>query len=590
MLQRMRFTVFAVFVMFMWSPNPSPILAQETPAEPALPIAPVDNSAEPGLRLLDEAMMSKISADNLGDLDVVADLCEQAIQEGLNEDNQRFALDLLVSSLYEKASRILEPALDGNRDGTWGTRRSLAEKALTKGISKDPKHGESHLLLAELHQLPGGDAEAGRKAIAAAVELLADNPVRQAEAYLVQADYSTDADERLRLLDRAVELDPANLETWKERAFARSEQGKLEEAIGDLRHVLEAEPDDLNVIEELARVLAIQKNFDEAMKLCNKLIAASPDSPQPLVLRAGIYLMQDKMADALQDADAALKIDPNNLNLLYLRARILSSIPNFDEALKTLDLMLKLSSDLPQALELRSGIYIEQRKFSEAAADIGTLLSLDPQNLDLIRQQAALYLAADQPRRAIKEYSRLIELPDRSSVSFRGRADAYLAIGEHAKAIADYQESLKLEPNDESVLNNLAWVLATSPDDSVRDGKRAIELAQRACENTEFKAAHILSTLAAGYAEAGDFELAIEWSRKAVELSEDATREQLQAELKSYESKKPWRERTNTEEKEDPADVKADQFDLSADLQEIEAMQDASSQDTSPSPRIPADP
>ena len=55
------------------------------------------------------------------------------------------------------------------------------------------------------------------------------------------------------------------------------------------------------------------------------------------------------------------------------------------------------------------------------------------------------------------------------------------------------------------MLNNLAWLLATSPEEGIRDGKRAIELAEKACEETEWQDAHIISTLAAGYAETGNF-------------------------------------------------------------------------------------
>ena len=63
-------------------------------------------------------------------------------------------------------------------------------------------------------------------------------------------------------------------------------------------------------------------------------------------------------------------------------------------------------------------------------------------------------------------------------------------------------------------------MLATSPDDKLRNGSRAIELATKAAELTEYKAAYILSTLAAAYAETGDFQTAIKWSSKAVEIGD----------------------------------------------------------------------
>ena len=104
----------------------------------------------------------------------------------------------------------------------------------------------------------------------------------------------------------------------------------------------------------------------------------------------------------------------------------------------------------------------------------------------------------------------------------------------------------------------------------MRDGKRALELGKRACEITDYKAAYILSTYAAGYAENGDWENATKWSSKAVELSKQdlakastaeekkrqaETLEHLENELESYKQKKPWRERQETEENNSPIRV-----------------------------------
>ena len=77
---------------------------------------------------------------------------------------------------------------------------------------------------------------------------------------------------------------------------------------------------------------------------------------------------------------------------------------------------------------------------------------------------------------------------------------------------------------------------------------KAIALATKACELTKYKEAHIVSTLAAGYAEKGDFKTAIKWSLKAVDLGEGETKENLKKELKSYQAGKPWRERFTADE------------------------------------------
>jgi tetratricopeptide (TPR) repeat protein len=130
-----------------------------------------------------------------------------------------------------------------------------------------------------------------------------------------------------------------------------------------------------------------------------------------------------------------------------------------------------------------------------------------------------------------------------------------LSVAKHAEAIEDYNQAIQLNPENDGILNNLAWVLSTSPEDKLRDGKLAIELAKKACEVTKYEAPHILSTLAAAYAEAGDFKSAIEWSTKAVEMGRQKLPEQveqLQQELDSYKAGKPFREKQNVEEKAAP--------------------------------------
>ena len=142
-------------------------------------------------------------------------------------------------------------------------------------------------------------------------------------------------------------------------------------------------------------------------------------------------------------------------------------------------------------------------------------------------QLAMFYNAEKWPRKAIEIYGQILADDPQNGMALHGRADALLAVGKHASAVADYEKALELLPDDAGLLNNFAWVLATSLDDQIRDGRRALELASEACRLTDYKMAHILSTLASAHAEVGDFEAAVKWSSKAVELGDESQKEQL---------------------------------------------------------------
>jgi tetratricopeptide (TPR) repeat protein len=122
--------------------------------------------------------------------------------------------------------------------------------------------------------------------------------------------------------------------------------------------------------------------------------------------------------------------------------------------------------------------------------------------------------------------------------------NAHLANKEYDKAIADYTEAIKLDPKDARPHERLAWVLATAAKDELRDGKKAVDYAKKACELTDWKKPDYLATLSAAFAESGDFQEAIKWQTRALEapeLEQDKGPE-YQQRLKMFEEGKPCRE------------------------------------------------
>ena len=147
---------------------------------------------------------------------------------------------------------------------------------------------------------------------------------------------------------------------------------------------------------------------------------------------------------------------------------------------------------------------------------------------------------------AIFHYQKAVELAPNYAKAHGNLGNALLDEGRTREAIAAFETALTIRPDYQIILNNLAWVLATNPDPSLRDGPRAVVLAGEASKAADGKNPLFLRTLAAAYAEAGRFPDAVQTAQSALELPEaegdKAQRDALRAELELYRSGSPFHE------------------------------------------------
>lgn len=509
---------------------------------------------------LDKATELQLRVQSLRDAEQVVKLCESALQKGLDENNTRFAKQLLVSSLWQHASQLATAIFENQQpDPRWRQIRKLILTDLEKLLMHDSKFGDAHVLMAKLQMLPGGDVERAKKSIDEAISLYKDDKAKRAEAIVLRAQLQQDPEKQLADLTEAIETDPSNAKAWQARAAYFITRGNLDKAITDFEKLLERDPKNLAIRHALAEALSNLSKFDLALEHANKAVEMQPELADNYTLRARIHERNEDYDAALADLDEALKLEPENPMALITRSRLHLVKNDIQKASEDLKKFLQFRPDNAQGILLRSMIAAASNNFHDAISDLQLLLRNDPQNTPLRMQLGSYYVADQRPRKAIEVFTAILEEDKANLEALRYRGDALLSVGKHKEAIEDYETALKLKPEDkqvlEGILNNLAWVLATSPKDEVRDGKRSIELATKACEMSNYEKPHILSTLAAGYAESGDYENAIKWSTKAVELGRERLKEQieqLEKELESYKANKPWRELQEIEDKPDP--------------------------------------
>ena len=298
---------------------------------------------------------------------------------------------------------------------------------------------------------------------------------------------------------------------------------------------------------EKGQFLASIDDYDAALALYTDLLAKY-DGPGLYFLRGALYAQQKNFRQALADANQALRRDANLLPALRLKGVIYLEMERYDDAVRTFTQLRDKSKDDAGKLEAKTQIAYalsKQGKYKTASELLKKELEKQPDNVELLRSLA----------------------------------DMELLFGHWGEADRLYKRLLEIDPKDSGVLNNYSWLLATCPEDQYRDAARALEYGKQAAEATLYAAPHILSTLAAAYAEGGDFESARSWSQKAVELGEKENHESLDSlkkELESYKENKPWRETSEVLEvtdgdapappaEENAAEVKPEETEQSAE-------------------------
>ncbi|GDY07496.1 hypothetical protein LBMAG52_09820 [Planctomycetia bacterium] len=135
-----------------------------------------------------------------------------------------------------------------------------------------------------------------------------------------------------------------------------------------------------------------------------------------------------------------------------------------------------------------------------------------------------------------------IDLNSTESAWFRRRGILWYDKQDYDKAIADYEAAIRLDPKYLPPFFAFARLRATCPNAKHRNGQQAVAYATKACELTAWKDSGSLDTLAAAYAEASDFDKAVEWQKKAMDLAPADWKAEYEAMLKLYQEKKSNRE------------------------------------------------
>ena len=252
-----------------------------------------------------------------------------------------------------------------------------------------------------------------------------------------------------------------------------------------------------------------KKDYDLAIARLTAHIREHPRSAEAISNRGMVYSAKKEYGKAIEDYSEAIRLDPKSAEFYKGRGIAYGGKKDFDKAIKD---------------------------FSES-------IRLDPKEASAYYNRGSAYSQKEEYEKAIKDYAEAIRVHPKLADAYSSRGAAYDAVKKYDQAIKDYTEAIRLEPNNPFAYNNLAWILATCPKDGVRDGKKAVEYATTACKLSEWKDSGNLDTLAAAYAESGDFKEAVKRQREAIKLGFDDRNvlQRSRQRLELYQGGKPYR-------------------------------------------------
>jgi tetratricopeptide (TPR) repeat protein len=259
------------------------------------------------------------------------------------------------------------------------------------------------------------------------------------------------------------------------------------------------------------------------------------------LMRAKFYLQGKQFEQALADLDEALRLNPQLGEAWTLRATVRVEMGDYQQALADVERRLQIEPPDPLALLTRGNLRANLGELELSLEDFTEFLGQQPGTALALRARASSYARLRRFEEALADLNEALTVDPTNADAYLERGHVYQSKGEYLAAVADYQKALALGQTEPRFYNQYAWMLAACPQPAYRDGARAVELALRGCELTNWRDANILDTLACAYAECDRFDEALAWANKALELADAELKEAFQEHILSFHNGRPAR-------------------------------------------------
>jgi protein O-mannosyl-transferase len=342
----------------------------------------------------------------------------------------------------------------------------------------------------------------------------------------------------------ALQIDPNDAEVHDNFGSALLRQGKVNEAAVHFLRALQIRPDFAQAHYDLGKLFLDQDRVDDAIAHFQQALQIGPEYAEVHGSLASALLRKGKVEEAAAHFQQALQLRPDYAQAHYNLGNILLQNGKLDEAVGHYEQAVQIDPDYAQAHVNLGSALLQKGNVDDALVHFQHALQIDPDNAPAHVNLGGILLQRGKVDDAIAHFQKALQIKPGFAEAHSSLGNAFRQKGKMQEAITQFGESLQLEPDDPEVQNNLAWLLATCTDASLRDGNKAVQLAQRANALAGGRNPAILRTLAAAFAEAGRFDDAKRSIQAAIDLLQAARQPELagrlNVELKRYEAGLPF--------------------------------------------------
>ena len=337
---------------------------------------------------------------------------------------------------------------------------------------------------------------------------------------------------------------PNDSANYARRSKAHELKGELPAALKDYDEAIRISPNTSSWYNNRANLFNKSKDYETAVRDYTRAIEMNPGSSIVHGNRGNAWSNLRDFDKAITDYSEALRLNATYINAIVNRGNAYREIRQYDKALADYAAALKIDPKFAYAFSSRGGLYTTRGEHAKAEADINAACAIDSRSALAFLQRGNLRRALGQHRLAIDDYAHAIWLDPRYTAGYVERGRAHRELKQYDRALADFDKALELEPKSPSALSAKAWLLATCPEEKLRDGKKAVQLAKAADDRSKVKEPRYLEAFAAAYAEAGDFDAAIALQKEVLRNAEyvKETGEWVKKRLETYTAQKPFRE------------------------------------------------